>query len=145
MEIQLYQRRLQAAGSVEKWSRFLPILTMGGVHMHSDDESDRDEEFKFHFRVKVLPYRAPLLTQIVKHLDELEAVITKAADSLLVQRNAQKRVERRRVGGIISTSKAPISLPCDLYDSQWLEDHKIHAGALRLAPVVGIKRLILAP
>ena len=111
--------------------------------MHSDDESDRDEEFKFHFRVQILPYRAPLLTQIVKHLDKLDASITKAAGSLLVQRHAQKRVERRRVGDIISTSKAPISLPHDLYDSQWLEDHKIHAGALRLAPAVGIKRLIL--
>lgn len=95
MKIQLYQRRLQTAGSDENWSRFLPIIKMAGVHMHSDDESDRDEFFKFHFRVKVLPHQAPLLMLLFNSLDELDDNIRKAASELLVQRNASKRVERR--------------------------------------------------
>lgn len=111
--------------------------------MHSDDESDRDEDFKFHFRVNLLPYRAPLLTQIFKCLDELGAAIA-TAEKLLIQRGAMKRVERRRVGDILSTSKAPTSLPKDLYDRWWLDDHKQHAYALRVAPAVGLKRLTLA-
>jgi len=94
MEIQLYQQRLQTAGSDERWGHFLPIIKMAGVHMHSDDESDRDEDFKFHFRVKVLPYRAPLLLQIFKSLDELNVAISKASSELLVQRRETRSVER---------------------------------------------------
>ena len=143
MEIQLYQWHLQAASSDEKWGHFLPILMMAGVSMHSDDESDADEDFKFHLRVKVLPHRAPLLGQIFKSLDELNAAIAKATSEILVQRNASKRVERRQVGAILSTSKAQTSLPCDLYDSQWLEANKVHTNALGIAPPIGLRGLIL--
>jgi hypothetical protein len=68
---------------------------MGGVHVHSDDESNHDEDFKFHFRVNLLPYRAPLLTQIVRYLDQLDATIAEASQKLFIQRQAIKRVERR--------------------------------------------------
>jgi len=142
-EIQLYQLCLQAAGSDEKWSRFLPIIKMAGVQMHSDDESDQDENFKFHFRVKVLPYRAPLLLEIFKRLDELDAAISKASSSILVYRSEGRRVERRRVGDIRSISKAPTSLPSDLYDTQWVNNNIIHKNALGLAPAIGLRRLIL--
>ena len=143
MEIQLYQQRLQAADSDEKWNRFLPIIKMAGVNMHSDDESDWDEDFKFHFRVKLLPYRAPLLLEMFKCLDELDAAISKASKYLLVQRSEGKRSERRRVGDIPSISKAPTSLPSDLYDTQWVNNNIIHRNALGLAPAIGLRRLIL--
>ena len=120
-----------------------PMLTMCGVHMHSDDESDCDEDFKFHFRVNILPYRALLLKQVLNALDELDVTIGEASEKILIQRNAIKRIERRRVGDIPSISRAPTSLPWDLYDSQWLEDHKALAFALRLAPAIGLRRLIL--
>src|SRR5882757_6664872 len=116
---------------------------MCGVHMHSDDESDRDENFKFHFRINVLPYRAPLLKQVLSCLDQLDVTIGEASEKLLIRRNAIKRIERRRVGDIPSISRAPTSLPQDLYDSRWLEDHKAHAFALRAAPAIGLRGLIL--
>ena len=143
MEIQLYQQRLQTAGSDERWSHFLPIMKMAGVHMHSDDESDHDEDFKFHFRVKVLPYRAPLLLQIFKSLDELNLAISKASSEILVQRSETRRVERWRVGDISSISKAPTSLPSDLYDYQWVNNNVLHRSALGLAPAIGLRELIL--
>ena len=134
---------MQAAGSDEKWSRFLPILKMGGVNMHSDDESDRDEDFNFHFRVNVLPYRSPLLKQVFNALDELDATIGQASEKLLIQRNVSKRVDRRQVGDIPSISRAPASLPRDLYDSRWLEDQRAHKFALNVSPAIGLRRLIL--
>ena len=111
--------------------------------MHSDDESDRDEDFNFHFRVKILPFRAPLLLQIFNALDELDAAMAKSAEKVLVQRSASKRVERRQIGDIPSTAKAPTLLPRDLYDNQWLADNKIHTAALRLASNIGLRNLIL--
>ena len=83
-----------------------PILTMGGAHMPSDDESDCDENFNFHFRVKMLPYRAPLLSQIFNCLDELDATITKLAEKFLVQRSASKRVKRRQIGVFLAPPKS---------------------------------------
>src|SRR5258706_16434468 len=95
---------------------------MAGVQMHFDDESDQDENFKLHFRVKVLPYSAPLLLEIFKRLDELDAANSKASSSILVYRSEGRRIERRRVRDIRSISKAPTSLPSDLYDTQWVNN-----------------------